>query len=272
MGIIRSLSKLAWAAGLLFCALAGPAFGGDTQTETVRFADPRWPAVKVVRGVPAAPASRVERPFFQSSPANTEIVSFGDGTGRTVSVVRGTAGTAPAPQTQMAALPRETVETVRFGGFGAPLVNIVRGSASADSGLALFGAANAGELDRVAFAVDGAESGHGSNPAMWRPDLDGPQGPMQVSAAAALDVGGGDRFDLRQNRLLGRAFLAKMYQRYGNWPDAIAAYNWGPGNLDQWIANGRPADALPLETAHYLLKVLRDAFLLQTPRLQRAVR
>jgi Transglycosylase SLT domain len=171
-----------------------------------------------------------------------------------------------------AGLPRETVETVRFGGFGAPLVNIVRGSASADSGLALFGAANAGELDRVAFAVDGAESGHGSNPAMWRPDLDGPQGPMQVSAAAALDVGGGDRFDLRQNRLLGRAFLAKMYQRYGNWPDAIAAYNWGPGNLDQWIANGRPADALPLETAHYLLKVLRDAFLLQTPRLQRAVR
>jgi hypothetical protein len=117
-------------------------------------------------------------------------------------------------------------------------------------------------LDRVAFAVDGAESGHGSNLAMWRPELDGPQGPMQVSAAAALDVGGGDRFDMRQNRLLGRAFLAHMYQRYGNWPDAIAAYNWGPGHLDQWIAAGRPADRLPLETARYLLKVLSDAMLL----------
>jgi hypothetical protein len=261
VGAIRSLSKWGWAAGLLSCALAGSAFGGDTRTETVRFADPRWPAVKVVRGVPVASAPIVERPFFQATPANTQIVSFGDGTARTVSVVR---GTAPS---QLAATSRERVETVRFGGVGAPLVNIVRGGAPTDSGLALFGAANTGELDRVAFAVDGAESGHGSNPAMWRPDLDGPQGPMQVSAAAALDVGGGDRFDLRQNRLLGRAFLAKMYQRYGNWPDAISAYNWGPGNLDQWIANGRPVDALPLETARYLLKVLRDAFLLQTPRL-----
>jgi hypothetical protein len=255
VGAIRSLSRLGWAAGLLSCALAGSAFGGATQTETVRFADPRWPAVKIVRGVPAATAPVAERPFFQATPANTEIVSFGDGTGRTVSVVR---GTAPA---QMAALPRERVETVRFGGVGAPLVNIIRGSAPVDSGLALFNAANTGELDRVAFAVDGAESGHGSNPAMWRPELDGPQGPMQVSAAAAFDVGGGDRFDLRQNRLLGRAFLAKMYQRYGNWPDAIAAYNWGPGNLDQWIAVGRPAERLPLETARYLLKVLRDALL-----------
>jgi hypothetical protein len=263
MGAIRSLSKWGWAAGLLSCALAGPAFGGDTRTETVRFADPRWPAVKVVRGVPAATTPIAERPFFQATPANTEIVSFGDGTGRTVSVVR---GTAPAPP-QMAAIPRERVETVRFGGVGGPLVNVVRGGAPADNGLSLFGAAEAGELDRVAFAVDGAESGHGSNPAMWRPDLGGPQGPMQVSAAAALDVGGGDRFDLRENRLLGRAFLAKMYQRYGNWPDAIAAYNWGPGNLDQWIATGRPVDALPLETARYLLKVLRDAFLLQAPRL-----
>ena len=233
----------------------------------MRFADPRWPVVKVVRGVPTAAAPVLERPFFQSTPTNTESISFGDGTGRTVSVVRGAAAPAPAPLPQMAAISRQRVETVRFGGLGAPLVNIVRGNALVDSGLSLFGAANAGELDRVAFAVDGAESGHGSNPAMWRPDLDGPQGPMQISAAAALDVGGGDRFDLRQNRLLGRAFLAKMYQRYGNWPDAVAAYNWGPGNLDQWIANGRPADALPLETARYLLKVLRDSFLLQTPRL-----
>ena len=130
------------------------------------------------------------------------------------------------------------------------------------AGVALFGAASGGELDRVAFAVDGVESGHGSNLAMWRPELDGPQGPMQVSAAAAFDVGGGDRFDLRQNRLLGRAYLARLYQSYGNWPDAIAAYNWGPGNLDQWIAAGRPVDRLPLETARYLLRVLRDALLL----------
>src|ERR1700687_1250435 len=55
------------------------------------------------------------------------------------------------------------------------------------------------------------------------------------------DGGGGARFDLRSNRLLGRAYLAQMFRRYGNWGDALAAYNWGPGNLDQWIAAGRPA-------------------------------
>jgi hypothetical protein len=259
MGVIRSRPTIGWLAGLLSCALAGAAAaGGGVQTETVRFADPRWPAVRVVRGGAPTPAP-MAAPIFHATPANTEIVSFGDGTGRTVSVVRGTAPVA-APARAPAA---NRVEAVRFGGAGAPLVNIVRGGAPADTGFALFGAANAGELDRVAFAVDGAESGHGSNLAMWRPDFDGPQGPMQVSAAAALDVGGGDRFDLRQNRLIGRAYLARLYQRYGNWPDAVAAYNWGPGNLDQWIANGRPAEALPLETARYLLKVLRDALLLR---------
>jgi hypothetical protein len=62
-------------------------------------------------------------------------------------------------------------------------------------------------LDRVASAVDGAESSHGSDMAMWRPDPSGPQGPMQVSEAAATDVGGGDRFDALQNRAIGRAYL-----------------------------------------------------------------
>src|SRR6185437_9244007 len=118
-----------------------------------------------------------------------------------------------------------------------------------------------GEFERIAFAVEGVESGHGTNPRMWRPEEGGPQGPMQVSAAAALDVGGGDRFDEGQNRLLGRAFLAHMYQRYGNWPDALAAYNWGPGSLDRWIAAGRPEARLPLETQRYIELVVRDALI-----------
>jgi hypothetical protein len=32
-------------------------------------------------------------------------------------------------------------------------------------------------LDRVATAVDGAESSHGTDLNMWRPDASGPQGP-----------------------------------------------------------------------------------------------
>ena len=126
-------------------------------------------------------------------------------------------------------------------------------------GPARAGALVAGEgaaLDGVAFAVDGAESSHAANPNMWRPDPDGPQGPMQVSAAAAADVGGGDRFDIAENRALGRAYLAHLYRRYANWPDAVAAYNWGPGRMDAWIGAGRPVDKFPIVVSVYRYRVL----------------
>lgn len=111
-------------------------------------------------------------------------------------------------------------------------------------------------LDRVAFAVEGAESGHGADPQMWGPNPNGPQGPMQVSAAAAEDVGGGNRFDETENRALGRAYLAQMYRRYGSWPDAVAAYNWGPGHMDSWISDGRPFDKFPPAAEIYRIRVL----------------
>ena len=82
---------------------------------------------------------------------------------------------------------------------------------------------------------------------------------MQVSEAAASDVGGGDRFDLTQNRALGRAYLARLYRRYNNWPDAIAAYNGGLGKVDSWIRAGRPSKKLQAGVAAYTTGVLRDS-------------
>ena len=113
----------------------------------------------------------------------------------------------------------------------------------------------AGVLDRLSSAVEGAESSHGADARMWRPELEGPQGPMQVSAAAATDVGGGDRFDDAQNRALGRAYLAYLYRRYGSWPDAVVAYNWGPGRMNSWIGSGRPFDKFPPAVAQYRSRV-----------------
>jgi hypothetical protein len=136
-----------------------------------------------------------------------------------------------------------------FSAFGQLAVGKARG-------LELGGGA---ALDRIAYAVDGAESGHGADPRMWRPDPDGPQGPMQVSAAAAADVGGGNRFDEQQNRALGRAYLAQMCRRYGSWFDAVAAYNWGPGKMNSWIGEGRPFDKLPLAVEQYRVRVLLGA-------------
>jgi hypothetical protein len=114
-------------------------------------------------------------------------------------------------------------------------------------------------LDRVAYAVEAAESSYGTDPLMWGPDPNGPQGPMQVSADAAEDVGGGNRFDARENRALGRAYLAQMYRRYRSWPDAVAAYNWGPGNMDAWISDGRPFYRFPVAVERYRVRVLVDA-------------
>ena len=120
-------------------------------------------------------------------------------------------------------------------------------------------------LDRVAQAVAGAESSHGEDPGMWRPDPAGPQGPMQITEAAATDVGGGDRFDTTQNRAIGRAYLAQLYWRYKNWPDAIAAYNWGIRNLDTWVRAGRPSDKFLTAVAVYLRRVLHDSGLCDDP-------
>jgi hypothetical protein len=124
------------------------------------------------------------------------------------------------------------------------------------AGAARFFPGSTPSLDRIAAAVDAAESNYGTNPRMRSADHDGPQGPMQLTAAAAADIGGGDRFDLGENLVLGRAYLSYMYRRYGSWTDAIAAYNWGPRHMDAWIHAGRRGDQLPAAVAHYTGQVL----------------
>ena len=231
-------------ARLVLRAFPGVAAGDRVNVEMVSFVDPRRAPVQVVRGVPSPDAVS----------AGVEILGFGDSGAQQVRVVRG-----PVVRLDLPWLRR--VETVSFAEPGHSPVMVVRGGFDRQFTVGLFQSAAGGELDRIAFAVDGVESRHGRDPLMWRPEPDGPQGPMQVSLKAALDVGGGDRFDLRQNRLLGRAYLAQMFQRYGNWPDALAAYNWGPGNVDAWIADGRRAERLPSETFRYVRRVMRDALI-----------
>jgi hypothetical protein len=240
--------------------LSGLLAHGPVAVELVRFADPRRAPVRLLRGAGVAPAP--------TPAARSEIVDFGrDRSRRRVTVVRGVAAAPEIGRAAIAAALPNNVETIGFADPALPPVTIVRGPRVHEpAAVDLFAPADAGELDRIAFAVDGIESRHGADWRMWRPEFDGPQGPMQVSAAAAFDVGGGDRFDLRQNRRLGRAYLAQMFRRYGNWRDALAAYNWGPGNVDQWIAAGRSPDRLPLETARYVLRVLQDALILSAAR------
>ena len=161
-------------------------------------------------------------------------------------------GTVPDLRRDMAGLSRRVRRGLLLFAAGALV-----GGAGARAGAPA--APGDAALDRVAVAVAGVESTYGTDPAMWRWDPEGPQGPMQLSAAAARDAGGGDRFDAVENRALGRNYLAELYRRYRDWPDAVAAYNWGPGNMDAWIDRGRPALDMPAIVALYRFRVMRIA-------------
>lgn len=51
--------------------------------------------------------------------------------------------------------------------------------------------------------------------------------------------------------------LDKMF--HGNEALSHMAYNWGPGNVQNWVANGANPSAVPMETASYLAKVVPGA-------------
>jgi Transglycosylase SLT domain len=229
--------------------------------QLVSFPATGWSPVKVVRGGSSAKNPTGNKPEPEKSEA-AEIVTFADPQTAPVRVLRGESMVASGH-----AHPAKVMETqvVSFGNTGDRSVTVFRGAPSNETETGLFTPASAADLDRVAFAIDGAESSHGLDVRMWRQEPSGPQGPMQITEAAATDVGGGDRFDLVANRALGRAYLGRMFRRYGNWPDAITAYNWGPGNVDSWIGAGRLPDKFPLEVERYRDRVLRDALIGQSP-------
>ncbi len=79
----------------------------------------------------------------------------------------------------------------------------------------------------------------------------GARGLMQLMPSTAAGLGVRDSFDPQQNIMAGTRFLRDMLDRYeGNLDSALAAYNWGPGNVDK----SRGA-FLPRETREYLAKV-----------------
>ena len=81
----------------------------------------------------------------------------------------------------------------------------------------------------------------------------GAQGLMQLMPGTARDMGVEDPFDPEQNVMGGTRYLRKMLDRYeGNLEKALAAYNWGPGNLDR-----SDGSFLPRETREYLARIQR---------------
>ena len=75
-----------------------------------------------------------------------------------------------------------------------------------------------------------------------------------------LDIG--MLYDPETNIKYGTYYLSRLYDRYGDWDLTFAAYNGGPGNVDEWLADSEYADGdgglkeIPFrETRNYVKKV-----------------
>ena len=74
---------------------------------------------------------------------------------------------------------------------------------------------------------------------------------LMPGTAAGLGV---DPWDQEQNLLGGARYLRQMYDRFGNWELALAAYNAGPGAVEKY--GGIPPYK---ETKKYVANVLSSA-------------
>jgi len=67
----------------------------------------------------------------------------------------------------------------------------------------------------------------------------GATGLFQLMPATAEALGVTDMTDPAQSANAGLRFLANLRKRWGSWSAALAAYNWGPGNLGRALEEGR---------------------------------
>jgi len=77
-------------------------------------------------------------------------------------------------------------------------------------------------------------------------------GLMQFMPATAKDFGI-DPLDPIDSIYASARYLKQLYNKFGNWKEAVAAYNWGQGN----VARKGLAKA-PAETRNYFAQILND--------------
>jgi soluble lytic murein transglycosylase-like protein len=64
-----------------------------------------------------------------------------------------------------------------------------------------------------------------------------------------------NRFDVVSSIKGAEAYLGRLEKQFGNLGLALAAYNYGPGNMRRWLRNGAKLGSLPVETKDYVVQI-----------------
>jgi membrane-bound lytic murein transglycosylase D len=84
-----------------------------------------------------------------------------------------------------------------------------------------------------------------------------------------------ERFDPEESTLAYAKYMKELYNQFGDWYLAMAAYDWGPGNVQHAVAKTGYADywelyrlnALPGETKNYVPGIIAAAIMAKNPQL-----
>lgn len=147
--------------------------------------------------------------------------------------------------------------TVRKGGSGVPSANpteTASGSVSPITSAKSYSAKLFGELEKSYGLPPGLldkmwlqESSRGKN----MTSSAGAQGHFQFMPNTGKAFGVVDPNDLTQSATGAARYMSSLMTKYGgNLQSALAAYNWGPGNLDKYGLG-----AAPSETRNYINKI-----------------
>ena len=83
-----------------------------------------------------------------------------------------------------------------------------------------------------------------------------------------------ERFDPEQSTIAYAKYMKELYNQFGDWYLAMAAYNWGPGHVQRAVAKTGYADfwqlyrlnALPGATKNYVPSIIAAAIMAKNPK------
>jgi soluble lytic murein transglycosylase-like protein len=87
----------------------------------------------------------------------------------------------------------------------------------------------------------------------------GAVGIMQIVPRWHPDIGDAGARDPLQAIPYAASYLRELFDRFGNWRLALAAYNWGPGNQEKDLVDGIIGNEWPAETRTYVAEISKNA-------------